>query len=71
MFFGYLVHSAFLTDNCPVYLKTEAKKVIMSAPNTDVPLFVVGISLGAYGTLLDMISNVSYVHKKEGLASLK
>jgi glyceraldehyde 3-phosphate dehydrogenase len=56
------------TDKCPGHLKVGAKKVIMSAPDADVPIFVVGVSLGAYGTSVDMISNVCYI--KNGLAAL-
>lgn len=52
------------TDKCPAYLKAGARKVIMNTPNTDVPIFVVGISLRTYGTSLDMISNVSYIQRK-------
>jgi glyceraldehyde 3-phosphate dehydrogenase len=58
-----------IIDKCPGHLKVVAKKVIMSAPNADVPIFVVGVSLGAYGTSVDTVSNVCYI--KNGLAALE
>ena len=58
----YIVESTGVfttTEGASGHLKGGAKKVIISAPSADAPMFVCGVNLGAYKANMDVVSNAS------------
>lgn len=58
----YVVESTgvFTTiDKCKAHLAGGAKKVVISAPSNDAPMFVCGVNLDAYKADMDIVSNAS------------
>ncbi|XP_059161101.1 glyceraldehyde-3-phosphate dehydrogenase-like [Physella acuta] len=58
----YIVESTgvFTTlDKAQVHIKAGAKKVIISAPSADAPMFVCGVNLDKYTSDMEVISNAS------------
>ena len=47
------------TDTAAAHLKGGAKKVVISAPSKDAPMFVMGVNEGAYTSDMDVVSNAS------------
>ncbi len=59
---GYIVESTGLfttIDTAKGHLATGAKKVIISAPSKDAPMFVMGVNEKSYTDDMDIISNAS------------
>ncbi|CAH1399618.1 unnamed protein product [Nezara viridula] len=46
-------------EKCKPHLKGGAKKVIITAPSADAPMFVCGVNLDAYKPDMDIVSNAS------------
>jgi glyceraldehyde 3-phosphate dehydrogenase len=79
----YLVDSTgqFKTlDKARVHLEAGAKKVIITAPSSDAPMFVVGVNLSGYEKTMKIVSNAScttnalapvasVLHNKWGIAA--
>ncbi len=58
----YVVESTgvFTTiDKCKAHLAGGAKKVVISAPSNDAPMFVCGVNLDSYTADMDIVSNAS------------
>ena len=46
-------------EKASAHLKVGAKKVVITAPSDDAPMFVCGVNLDAYDTTMDVVSNAS------------
>jgi glyceraldehyde 3-phosphate dehydrogenase len=58
----YIVEStgAFTNlDQAAVHLKSGAKKVVISAPSADAPMFVMGVNEDSYNNTMNVVSNAS------------
>lgn len=58
----YIVESTGVftsTDSCQAHLKAGAKKVVISAPSNDAPMFVMGVNHSTYKKELQIVSNAS------------
>lgn len=47
------------TDKASAHIKGGAKKVIISAPSADAPMYVVGVNIDAYDPKVEVVSNAS------------
>jgi len=58
----YVVESSGVfttTDKASAHIKGGAKKVVISAPSADAPMFVVGVNEGSYKPEMSIVSNAS------------
>ena len=58
----YVIESTGLfttTDKAALHLKGGAKKVVISAPSSDAPMFVMGVNHKAYDKSMNVVSNAS------------
>lgn len=56
---NYISAEEILSDRASAHLKGGAKKVVISAPSADAPMFVCGVNLDAYDSKYQVVSRLS------------